>query len=83
MACLVISHSSADVERTFHEINNIKSNLRNRLNNNTVWSLKLIHSRKKYYSVFKNVPMDYKRAAKRYKGEEDKECDLKLDIDLD
>lgn len=63
-ACLVLPHSSADVERVFSEMNNIKTRNRNRIEHDSLRSLTLFHNNKRSRVIDE---LDFQSAAKRYK----------------
>lgn len=63
-ACLVLPHSSADVERVFSEMGNIKTKNRSRLEHDSLRSLTIVHNNKRS-RVIENL--DVQSAAKRYK----------------
>jgi hypothetical protein len=66
LACLTLPHSTADVERIFSEVGNIKTYDRNRLEHDSLRGVILSHNRKRSI-LFEETPIDIGRAVKKYK----------------
>ena len=64
-ALLVFPHSSAEIERVFKEVTNIKTENRNRLEGENLRNLVMAHNRKRQRVIEEPDPMEYVKKKRR------------------